>query len=218
VSRPRLLDLFCGAGGCGMGYYLAGFDVTGVDIENQPNYPFEFHQADAMTFALDDFDAVHASPPCQGYSKAMKHLSKPTAMLIDATRDLLVGSGLPYVIENVVGAPVASQPTLGGAQGVILCGTMFGLRIRRHRLFETSFGVPQPSCGDHSRCLNPHNQAGRDRLYEELGKQHPDPVWNGAMGVGWMGKYEGREAIPPAYTQYLGWHLLNVIRSGRRAA
>src|ERR1035437_5315198 len=104
-DKPRLLDLFCGAGGAAMGYSRAGFEVVGVDIEPQPNYPFEFIQCDVMEFPLHaaiftrDIDAIHASPPCQSYSRAMRHLAFPQPMLLDETRELLESTGLPYVIE-----------------------------------------------------------------------------------------------------------------------
>lgn len=134
--KPRLLDLFCGAGGSAVGYARAGFEVVGVDLKSQPRYPFEFHQADAMTYPLDGFDAIHASPPCQAYSVAQKLQGNLHPDLIGPTRFRLTESGKPYVIENVVGAPLL-KPTL-------LQGTMFGLRTERKRLFETSFLLPMP--------------------------------------------------------------------------
>ena len=131
---PTLLDLFCGGGGAGMGYHRAGWAVTGVDIEPQPHYPFQFIQADAMTFDLRGYDAIHASPPCQAFSslKSMWN-AKEHANLIDATRERLRQNGTPYVIENVPGAPLTRL--------VVLCGTMFDLgtttaELRRHRTFE----------------------------------------------------------------------------------
>jgi DNA (cytosine-5)-methyltransferase 1 len=140
LSRPLLLDTFCKAGGAGMGYHLAGFDVVGVDIEPQPNYPFPFIQADAIPYIEEhghEYDAIHASPPCQAYC-AMKHLTtKAHPDLVDATRAALIKTGKPYVIENVPGAPLINP--------IILCGTMFGLetscgaQLRRHRLFETNW-------------------------------------------------------------------------------
>lgn len=211
--RPRLLDLFCGAGGCGVGYWLAGFDVVGVDITDQPRYPFEFHKADAMGFSLDGFDAIHASPPCQEYSRALSHMSGPQPRLIAPMIERLHGQSAPWVVENVVGAPLPTTSNLFGDHGVELCGTMFGLRVWRHRLFQTSFAINAPGHCDHSEAaMNPHNQSGRDRIYAEYGKQDPDPIWNGAMGVGWMTKYEGREAIPPAYTHYVGSRLLAEVK------
>jgi hypothetical protein len=137
--RPRLLDLFSGAGGAGKGYADAGFEVVGVDHVPQPNYPFEFHQADALTFPLDGFDAIHASPPCPVHSSLNGWSGDSTEPdLVPQTRELLRATGLPYVIENIVGAPL-EQP-------VMLCGQALGLRVRRHRLFETNFPVMVPQC------------------------------------------------------------------------
>src|SRR5690348_7744317 len=125
-SRPRLLDLFSGAGGCAVGYHRAGFDVTGVDHVRQPRYPFAHIVADALEYVSErgrEYDAIHASPPCQGYSR-MRHLSwlrgRQYPMLIDETRRLLKATGRPYIIENVEDAPL---------DGVRLCGTMFGLKV-----------------------------------------------------------------------------------------
>jgi DNA (cytosine-5)-methyltransferase 1 len=141
----RILDLFCGAGGCSMGYHRAGFEVVGVDVAPQPNYPFEFHQADALTFPLDGFDAIHASPPCQGYSLANNiHGRDDHPMLIADVRERLEATGLPYVIENVEGAKRHMR------NFVTLCGLSLGCDVRRHRLFETNFPVMAPPCGDHS--------------------------------------------------------------------
>ena len=223
MTRPRLLDLFCCAGGAGMGYQRAGFEVTGVDIEPQPNYPFRFIQADALDalggWNLAGFDAIHASPPCQDYSKAMRHLSGDYPRLIDPVRAALVASGVPWVIENVPGSPLPVQTDLFGGHGVELCGSMFGLQmaglqIRRHRLFETSFPVSAPRGCDHSLpAFNPHNgqSRGRRRIYEALGRCEAERPWRVAMGVEWMGRYEGREAVPPAYTECIGRRLLESL-------
>ncbi len=159
MTRPRLLDLFCGAGGAAEGYCRAGFAVTGVDISSQPRYPFTFIQADAMTFPLDGFDAVHASPPCQDHSATRDFGGDHgTGWMLTATRDRLAASGLPWVIENVRGAPMASQPDLFGAHGFTLCGCMFAeLRglIYRPRQFEASFPWISPrttgTCGSRPR-------------------------------------------------------------------
>jgi DNA (cytosine-5)-methyltransferase 1 len=151
VSKPRLLDLFCGAGGAAMGYSRAGFEVVGVDIEPQRRYPFEFIKGDAIVglesllargldhYLLCDFDAIHASPPCQAYgSLRALNPTKDYPRLIEPTRELLVAIGLPYVIENVPGAPLIDP--------VRLCGSMVGLPIRRHRLFECTFPVLRARC------------------------------------------------------------------------
>jgi DNA (cytosine-5)-methyltransferase 1 len=214
MSKPlRLLDLFCGAGGAGMGYHRAGFEVVGVDHRQQPRYPFKFIEADAMTFPLDGFDAIHASPPCQDYSLALRHLSGKQPRLIDGVRGRLSRSGKPWVIENVPGSPLSKFSDMFGSHGVVLCGSMFGLRVRRHRLFETSFPIRKPRGCDHSTpALNHYNRAGRERIYAEFGRQDPDPIWNAAMGCSWMNKVEGRNAIPPAYTEFIGRQLMKDCR------
>ena len=140
MSRPRLLDLFCGAGGAAMGYHRAGFDVVGVDINPQPNYPFEFVQADAMEFlknrgrgwwSMKRFDAIHASPPCQDHMRGGQHPPHGTGWMLNACRRMLTDHGIPWVIENVPGAPMRADYRL--------CGCQFGLRLRRERWFETSW-------------------------------------------------------------------------------
>jgi DNA (cytosine-5)-methyltransferase 1 len=202
----RLLDLFCAAGGSAMGYYEAGFtEIVGVDIHRQPNYPFTFVQADALRppFRLEDFDLIHASPPCQAYSSAMRHLAAPQPKLIGDVRDMLDGS--PHVIENVPGAPLATASDLFGRHGVVLCGKAFGLRIIRHRLFETSFPVIPPTHPPHlGEIWNPHRAESRERFYAKYGRQDAEIPWAKEMGVGWMGRYEAREAIPPAFTKFIG--------------
>jgi DNA (cytosine-5)-methyltransferase 1 len=140
-------------------------------------------------------------------------------MLIDAVRARLERIGLPWVIENVPGAPLPEQSDLFGAHGVVLCGSMFGLRVHRHRLFEASFPLATPRpCGHRGLAMNPHNQAGRDRIYEEFGRGDPERVWRRDMGVEWMGKYEAREAIPPSYTEWIGRELLAHIQGEAVAA
>lgn len=194
-----------------------------------PRYPFEFHQADALEVLAEvsdvwdwrghTFDAIHASPPCQDYSKAMRHLSGTYPRLIEPVRDSLAASGLPWIIENVAGAPLPVQSDMFGRHGTELCGSMFGLemaglQIRRHRLFETSFPIAAPRGCDHSLpAFNPHNGGprGRERIYEALGRRDPEKPWLEAMGVEWMHRYEGREAIPPAYTEYIGRQLLDSL-------
>lgn len=142
ARKRKLLDLFCCAGGSALGYHRAGFDVTGIDIKQQPNYPFRFIQADALSLDLDflsQFDAIHASPPCQSYSDLAKRNGNGDQWprLIEPMREMLTQANRPWVIENVEGAPLLDP--------VVLCGTMFpGLRVIRHRLFETNFSMPQP--------------------------------------------------------------------------
>jgi DNA (cytosine-5)-methyltransferase 1 len=237
ADRPRLLDLFCGAGGCSVGYHRAGFDVVGVDIEPQPNYPYPFIQGDALdvlrrllagegveasdgrVYYLSDFVGIHASPPCQDYSRAMRHLANPQPRLLHPVRDMLEATGLPWVIENVEGAPIPHSPTLDGRYGVLICGSALGLRIRRHRLFESSFWIPSPGGCDHrSAAMNPHNQRGRDRITAEFGGGDQERPWREAMGVEWMGRYEAREAIPPVYTEHIGGYLMAAVRAMEAAA
>ncbi len=221
-QKPRLLDLFCCAGGAALGYSRAGFEVVGVDIEPQANYPFQFIQADAM--ALDQnfiasFDAIHASPPCQSYSDLAKRNRNADAWprLVDPVRDMLIKSGLPYVIENVEGAPLRNP--------IVLCGTMFrGLRVLRHRLFETNFQVLAPPHGKHPLC---HTMDKRKAHYGKTDDMRDFVSVNGggncsvvaardAMGIEWMKKDELNEAIPPAYTHFIGKQLLqHIIETSR---
>jgi DNA (cytosine-5)-methyltransferase 1 len=206
----RLLDLFCGAGGAAMGYHRAGFDVVGVDIHPQPHYPFEFHQDDATTFPLDGFDVIHASPPCQAYSATAHFSSSGTnhPMLVEPTRDRLVASGQPWVIENVVGAPLLSP--------VRLCGSSFGLRVWRHRLFEMSDPpamVPPCSHYHHPEPLDVTGTGAasvRPRLSGGGRSRKPAGVSQAraAMGIDWMSRRELAQAIPPAYTEWIGRQLI----------
>ena len=206
----RVLDLFCGAGGAAMGYYRAfGPDVyiLGVDHKPQPRYPFEFIQADALEFMRDGrgdgFDFYHASPPCQAFS-AMQHIHNNSGEhqdLIGPTRQLLIATRKPYVIENVPGAPLINP--------VMLCGTMFGLRIIRHRYFETWPELPlilMPPC-NHSDVYDPWHGQGRTA-----------DKFRDAMDIDWMPLAGGRDkpgsldlAIPPAYTEWIGRQLTPLL-------
>lgn len=211
--KPRLLDLFCGAGGCSMGYHLAGFEVVGVDINLQPNYPFEFHCADALTFPLNGFDAIHAPPPCQPFTRMAKGLlesqgrKKEHPELIDPIRERLIGSGLPYVIENVEGAPLLAP--------IRLCGSSFGLNVQRHRLFELSFFMLSPQClhGRWTADKPPlHRLQERSKVVgcygHGRGKGDTVEAWSKAMGITWMTRKELAQAIPPAYTEFIGRQLM----------
>ncbi len=208
--KPRLLDLFCGAGGCSVGYARAGFEVEGVDIVPQKHYPFKFQLADALTFPLDGYDAYHVSPPCQFASMATQQWRKAGRIyenLIPTTRERLMATGRPYVIENVVGAPYL-------VNALKLNGAFFGLPLRRTRYFETSFDIPMP--------LLPTEPASHFRM----GRPHPDGVvvpvghFSGVqrardiMGIDWMTQAELAQAIPPAYTFYIGTQLLRQIPDG----
>ena len=214
-KRPVLLDLFCCAGGAAMGYYKAGFDIVGVDVNWQWNYPFPFICEDAMSLGPDwlaTFDAIHASPPCQRYSVLAKRTARGDEWpdLIAAVRSMLVSTGKPYVIENVVGSPLQDY--------IVLCGTMFDeLRVIRHRLFESNVSLSPPApCSKHPIC---HTLDKRKSHYGKTDEMVDYVQVNGggncsvaaardAMGIDWMVKRELNEAIPPAYTECVGRQLL----------
>lgn len=210
MARPRLLDLFCGAGGAAMGYHRAGFDVTGVDIVPQPRYPFPFVQADALTYPLDGYDAIHASPPCQPYTTMNNRHGSSLPPLISHTRERLYATGLPYVIENVAGA-------LGHMRSPLeLTGEMFGLRVHRPRLFESNVLLlapwRPPRQSDPIAVYGKHDQR---RLWTRAdGTEHRAATLEqavDAMGIDWMTWAELREAIPPAYTEHIGRQLLEAV-------
>lgn len=213
---PRLLDLFCGAGGCAMGYHRAGFEVVGVDIKPQPRYPFSFVQGDALKppFDLREFDVIHASPPCQSYSRmsgCRPGLADKYSSLIDATRSLLSGTGKTSVIENVSGAPLAKSTDLFGSHGVELCGSMFGLPLYRHRIFESNVPLKKPPHPPHDI---PASKAGHWKpgtIISVCGNCAPISEARRAMEIDWMSRDELAEAIPPAYTEYIGKMLLKAI-------
>jgi len=213
----RLLDLFCKAGGAGEGYRRAGFHVTGVDIQPQPNNPHTFFQDDAVEFLKkyhNDYDAIHASPPCQGYSKLGKiHTGRKWPMLIEVIRELLKKSGRPFIIENVETAPLQGYSDLFGTHGVLLCGSMFGLGtkrgyLRRHRLFETSFALPQPACNHKGRAVGVYGHGGESGKHLMLYREEAAE----AMQINWMSRDEMCQAIPPAYTQFIGEHLMRELK------
>lgn len=209
--EARLLDLFSCAGGAAMGYHRAGFDVVGVDIEPQPNYPFEHHVADALDFPLDGFDAVHASPTCQTFSIATRYhpgLVADWPDLVTPMRERLYREcRVPFVIENVAGAPIR--------QDVMLCGEMFGLRLHRHRYFETEgFLVMQPPHTKHRLRGALHNSHVEDGHARQVAGHFADMASaSAAMGIGWMSRDELAEAIPPAYTQFIGEQLIGACRA-----
>lgn len=208
----RVLDLFCGAGGASMGYHRAWPDaeIIGVDIKPQPNYPFTFVQRDALellavapwSLAIG-FDFVHASPPCQSFTAyRRKNPAKIGASypdLIDVVRGPLLGSGIPYVIENVVGAPLVNP--------VMLCGSSFNLDVRRHRLFEASFPIIPASCNHawQTPRFPPATNRTNLRSTVEVGVWRiPLDVQRRAMGIDWMSLRELSEAVPPSYTEHVG--------------
>lgn len=210
----RVLDLFCCAGGASYGLRLGGAtEIVGVDMEPRSSYPFTFIQADALTFPLDGFDFVWASPPCQGWTayKRRKNHVRPRPNLIPATRKRLIASGIPFVIENVGGAPLRNP--------IMLCGSMFGLDVQRHRFFETSFPVIAPQC-DHSRWtprFAPATNRKNLRKTVEIGVWRiPLEVQHKAMGgCEWMSREELSQAIPPAYSRFLLEAFLSARHSWR---
>lgn len=215
--KPKALDLFCGAGGASMGLHRAGFEVTGVDIKPQPRYPFTFVQADALSLSaefLRQFDLIWAGPPCQAYTfMGVLHRARGKVYpdLVKPVRLRLQETGVPFVIENVPGAPLETTTQL--------CGSAFKLRVRRHRLFEASFGIRGTFCyhrpwekpidvsgtgarritrrdGDHGgSCNKPRNLAEA----------------RSAIGIDWMTRYEISQAIPPAYSEFIGKQALKVL-------
>ena len=230
----RILDLFCGAGGAAMGYHQAGFEVVGVDIRPQPNYPFYFVKGDALEVAsqlaedkwvtiLEDIDAIHASPPCPRWSSGTIHPFKYED-LITPIRPLLQATGLPYIIENVPMAPLIT-PTQ-------LCGSSFGLRVRRHRIFETNFPVERLRCmhwwqnEEKPFIIYRNHKWRRSSIVEVAGHRggagKGKEFWPWAMGCGetwddcWMTEGELKDAIPPAYTDYIGRQLLVHLNQERK--
>ena len=222
--KPRVLDLFCGAGGAGLGYSEAGFEVVGVDIQPQPHYPFTFIWADALALDMGfikSFDALHASPPCQAYSDLAKRNrnAEEWPRLIEPIRKLFISSRLPYIIENVEGAPLLNP--------VMLCGTMFtGLRVLRHRLFEANFPITPPPHGKHPlvHTLDKRkNHYGKTDEWTDFvqvtgGGNCSIAAAQEAMGINWMNKAEINEAIPPAYTRLIGSQLLDYLQLRRECA
>lgn len=212
--KPTLLDLFCGAGGAAMGYHRAGFDVVGVDIQPQPHYPFEFHQADALEYCAahgPQYDVIHASPPCQAYSVLAgfnKDLKWKYPRLIEPLRDILINTGRLYVIENVPLAPLRNP--------IILCGNTFGLHLYRHRAFESNVLLLAPPHLKHTQRIKPRNNG------HKLGYYNSDPshfttvaghmfslqCGSEIMGIDWMTRKELAQAIPPAYTEFIGAQML----------
>lgn len=209
-----------------MGYHRAGFDeIVGIDIKPQPRYPFRFIQADALRppVRLEDFDAIHASPPCQGYS-ALRHLpwlkGKVYPLLIEPVRSMLESAGCPWVIENVERAPLG---------GIVLCGTDFGLPVYRHRRFGSNVLLLSPPHQKHQVVIG-HGRMVNDRRKGTFNSSSAKGAWGNqqivtvaggqcrkdeaerALGIDWMRKPEPMQAIPPAYTEFIGRQLIAAIR------
>lgn len=220
--KPRLLDAFCGAGGATRGYQRAGFHVTGVDIAPQPNYcGDEFHRGDAVEFIRGhghEFDAIHASPPCQSSSLITKGTNRGREYpeLIPPTREALLATGRPWAIENVIGAAIRRD--------LLLCGEMFpGLRVIRHRVFEAYgwFPMQPPHLGHRGRVAGYRHgewfEGPYFAVYGDGGGKGSVVEWQDAMGIDWTDvREEIAEAIPPAYTEFIGGFLLAAL--GERAA
>ena len=195
-----------------MGYHRVGFEVVGVDINTQPHYPFEFHQADALTYPLEGFDAYHASPPCQRYTSMLNHGLTPREKhsdLVAQTRSILIATGKPYVIENVRGAPLLRP--------IMICGETFGLRVTRHRYFECNFTLISPEHLPH-RGTGIRKQNDGGYYYRVYGHETGKASWGKAMGINWMRTPELAQAVPPAYTEYIGCFLWRAVQrySGTR--
>jgi DNA (cytosine-5)-methyltransferase 1 len=211
--KPKLLDLFCCQGGASAGYATAGFDVVGVDITDQPRYPYEFHQAGALDYLADhadEFDAFHASPPCQAFTLAQRIQKNEHADWIGPTREAFGQLAKPWVIENVEGAPLVDPVTL--------CGAMFGLRTYRHRLFESNVRLTVPKHPAHDVATTKMGRPVRagENMHvvgnfagAELGRQ--------VMGMPWASRDGLREAIPPLYATHIGRQLMGHLATERAA-
>lgn len=230
MSRPKLLDLYCCQGGASEGYVLRGFEVFGVDNQPQPRYPFPFHQGDALDvlrrliageaipfqlgafgiirwMRLEDFDAIHASPPCQLYSLTHRINKSDFPDLIGPTRELLELTGLPYVIENVMDA--ASELIEPG----MLCGEMFGIATYRHRLFESNVPMEFPEHPEHvARTAKMGRPPKPGEYMHVVGNFSGVDRAREVMGMSWASRDGLREAIPPVYSEYIGGQLLRHVR------
>jgi len=193
----RIVDLFCCGGGATKGMQDAGHHVTGVDINSQPKYcGDDFIQGDALTVDLSDFDFVWASPPCQAHTAARHSHGREYLDLIPQTREKLISSGKPYIIENVPGAPLLRP--------VLLCGSMFDLRVYRHRLFESNVELKVPFHPYHKASVCKMGRPPKqDEFIQVVGHFSDVPAARVAMGIDWLGQKELAQAIPPAYSNYL---------------
>lgn len=208
MPTPKLLDLFCCQGGASAGYVAAGFAVTGVDIDPQPKYPYTFWQRDALRFLETYgrfFDAVHASPPCQAFTNAQKIQGNTHPDLLTPVRELLLDLGKPFIIENVPGAPLRDP--------VELCGEMFGLETYRHRLFESNVALTAPPHPEHRARTTKMGRAPVPGEYMHVvGNFSGVARAREVMEMPWATRDGLREAIPPAYTAYLGAQLMEGLK------
>lgn len=237
MSKPRLLDLFCGAGGAAMGYARAGFEVVGVDLNKQKRYPFPFEQADALHYLENAvqirngfFQAIHASPPCQAYSITKHTHGVQHPDLLVPTRELLKATGLPYVIENVVGADMPGSVICCGS---VQCRKLYDndlkkLFLKRHRQFESNIELIGTSCVCRELKAMGYKIGGvygggsRDRYHAENvrhgGYTPSKAVQEQLMGIDWMTQKELNQAIPPAYTEFIGKQLIDLITNTTEGA
>ena len=210
----KLLDLYCGVGGASMGYSRAGFDVTGVDLKHGKRYPFKFIRANVLEILADieflnGFDIIHASPPCQTHSitknlRIAQGKSTSKIDLIPETRAGLIQSSKPFIIENVMGSPLINP--------IMLCGSAFGLKVRRHRIFESNIKLTGSLC-DHKKQGRPVGVYGS--LNDEIpnGGKTAKTITEAreVMGIEWGIWTELVEAIPPVYTEYLGKQMITLL-------
>lgn len=223
VRKPRLLDLFCGGGGGAMGYHRAGFDVVGVDIVRQPDYPFTFIIGDALSFPLHGFDAIHASPPCKRWTSAgnrerqQLHLFDPHPDCLAPVLERFATLSVPWVVENVPGSPMPEH-------AVMLCGSSFGLDIRRHRLFASNVPLWAPGCAHRwqtprfrSLDYSLHTAGHLASVVSVHGNLHGGDdtleLRQRAMGIDWLPNDRLTQAIPPAYTEHIGHQLMTAATS-----
>lgn len=204
----RALDLFCCGGGASAGLSAAGFEVVGVDIEPQPHYPYKFLRMDALKVSsFESFDFIWASPPCQEYSitKFMPSSTKLYPKLIEPIRRKLKRSGRLWVIENVPRAPLIDPVTL--------CGTMFGLKLLRHRIFESNFKIEVPEHLPHRGSTGSHRGYSRGHEYTCVaGNNYDAAEGREAMGIDWLPRHKLSQAIPPAYSEFIGSQALALLR------
>lgn len=226
----KILDLYSCAGGAAMGYHRAGFDVTGVDIDPQPNYPFAFVQADAIQYVLEhghEYDAIHASPPCQTYSRTKTLHDNDHPDLVEATRDALEAVGKPWVMENVVGAPLRDPMTLCGTQFGLVAPDVDGvpLKLVRHRLFESNVALTPPAKCHHDRGIITASIYGAGGGWTPKHRDNPSRrggyiphtrVVRELLGIDWMTKHELSQSIPPVFTEWVGGQLIQHLTEGNR--
>ena len=232
MGKPKLLDLFSCAGGAAKGYADAGFEVVGVDIDPQPRYPYEFHQGDALAFVAEhghEFDVIHASPPCQTFSRTKTLHGNEHPDLVAETRDALEATGKPWVIENVVGAPLIDP--------LRLCGTEFGmvapdvdgvpLKLVRHRLFESNIMLTGAGGCRHDHTIQTASIYGAGGGWTPRHRDNPErrggyiphiDVIKRLLGIDWMTKHELSQSIPPAFTEHVGQQLMAHITAPAREA